>query len=286
MKGTKEATADLHVHSNFSDSDDTIESIFKQAKDKNISCLALTDHDTVDGIKLARQISSQYNIELIEGIEFSCQKDGQEVHILGYFIDIENKQFQEVLSGIRNDRYERMLIMTDKLKEQGLAVDKEELIKTVANVIPTRLHLALHLMSKGVKGNLTEVFRKYLIPGCPAYVNCFNLTVPQAINLIKSISGIAVLAHPHILPNSLWIEEFINYGLDGMEVVYPRFDQTKINYYKAMADKFGILASGGSDAHGSYKKYTKVGEVSIPYSWVEAMKEYRRGQTSTLEIKN
>ncbi len=264
---------DLHIHSNFSDSDADLDSIFKQAKDKNLSCISITDHDTAQGMAPAKAYSQLYDVELIEGIELSAQHKDAEVHILGYFIDSQDKNLREKLANIRELRRERLLSMADKLNSLGLNVDSEELMLKIGSTIPTRLHLALYLLEKGKVSSLRQVFRKYLSPGCPAYISRFKYSVKETIQLIKDCGGLSFLAHPHMIPDQAWVEDFILLGIDGLELIYPSMSFAKRSLYKNMAEKFGLLLSGGSDAHGSYKEFTDIGEATIPYEWVLKMKK-------------
>ncbi|MBU2265931.1 MAG: PHP domain-containing protein, partial [Candidatus Omnitrophica bacterium] len=160
---------DLHIHSKFSDSDLTVENIFKQAKEKSLRCIALTDHDTVGGVNQARICSREYGVELIEAIELSAQHQDVEVHVLGYFIDSDNPQLSQELEKIKLLRRSRLIEMADILASLGLNVDSQELMAKVGDTIPTRLHLALYLLNKGIVTSLYEAFRKYLSPGKPAY---------------------------------------------------------------------------------------------------------------------
>lgn len=273
MNRSLQRQCDLHIHSIFSDSDSTPENIFKAAVQKELSCIAITDHDTISGIKDAIEYSKFYKIELVEAIELSAQHKGIEIHLLGYFINSQDTKLQSALANIRELREERLLAMVKKLNALGMKVDSEELKLKIRNTIATRLHLGLYLLEKRVVSSLLEAFRRYLSPGKPGYVARFKYSVKEAIELIKASGGLAFLAHPHIISDQSWIEEFITLGLDGLEVVYPRMHEIKRLVYTNMVAKFGLLRSGGSDAHGSYKEFTEVGGVTIPYEWVEEMKE-------------
>jgi predicted metal-dependent phosphoesterase TrpH len=273
MRTSPKAKCDLHIHSNFSDSDAKIEDIFIKAKEKNLSAIAITDHDTVSGLSEAEQKSKIYGIECIKGLELSAQKNDVEVHILGYFIDTKSKLLKESLAEIRALRGKRFIDMAQKLNSLGLNIDIDEVFLNISSSIPTRLHLGLHLVRKGIVKSLREAFNKYLSPGKPAYISRFKYSVKEAIELIKSCCGLAFLAHPYLLSEQAWIEEFASYGLDGLEVIYPRLSEAKLLHYSELADKLKLLKSGGSDAHGSYKEFTEVGGVTIPYEWVEEMKK-------------
>ena len=267
-----EKRCDLHIHSNFSDSDADLETIFKQAKEKGLACIAVTDHDTLDGMNSARAYGKSYGIELIEGFELSAEHKGTEVHILAYFVDPENGELRSELAQIRELRRERLLWMGEKLNSLGVEVDIEELFSKIKVAMPTRLHLALYLLEKGKVKTLRQAFVKYLSPGRPAYRGRFKYSVEEAIQLIRKFGGLSFIAHPHAIPDQSWVEEFISLGADGLETIYPTMSPAKRLLYRDMAIKFQRLQSGGSDAHGSYKEFVEVGEVSIPYTWVEDMK--------------
>ena len=269
----KDKRCDLHIHSKFSDSDTEVEDIFKQAREKGLSCISITDHDTIDGISPALICSKAYNIELIEGVELSAEYKEAEVHILGYFVNFNDERLNSVLSNLKKLRKERILVMTDRLSSLGVKVDEEELVSKIGESIPTRLHLGLHLVEKGGAKSLKDAFRKYLSPGKPGYISSFKYSVKEVIRLIKDCGGLAFLAHPHIIADQSWIEEIIKLGIDGLELVYNTMPAVKSSLYKEMASKFSLLKSGGSDAHGTYKKFTEVGGVNIPYGWVQEMKQ-------------
>ena len=273
MSKTPDSRCDLHIHSVFSDSDSDLESIFAQARNKGLRCLSLTDHDTVDGVAPAMNYSKLYSVELIAGIEISVQHEGIELHILGYFVDINNKGLKEELADIKVLRRERLIEMGNELNSLGVKVDIEELMAGIGETIPTRLHLGLYLLRKGRGRSLREIFKKYLSPGKPAYKARFKYSVEDAIRLVKNYGGLSFLAHPHMIPDQSWVEEFISLGLDGLEVVYPGMSAAKSSLYRNMAFKFNLLKCGGSDAHGTYKEFTAVGGVNVPYQWVEEMKQ-------------
>ncbi len=268
MKISPNNRCDLHIHSTFSDSDSSVESIFKQAKDAGLRCISITDHDTVEGISSAREYAKIYNVDLIEGIELSAEHKNMEVHILGYFIDSENPKLRSELAAIKDLRWERVIWMAERLNFLGLGLDVGELLASIGQAIPTRLHLALYLVQMQKATSLRDVFRKYLSPGRPAYRARFKHSVRQIIQLIKDCGGLAFLAHPHMIPTQSWVEDFVVLGLDGVELAYPGMSAAKRSCYGNMILQHGLLRSGGSDAHGSYKEFTGIGGVSIPHEWV------------------
>ena len=272
MINSSQGLCDLHIHSIFSDSDADIESIFSQALNRQLRCIAITDHDTVSGLKQARRYSEESGIELIDAIELSAQHDDREVHILGYFIDPENKVLTEELIQIKDLRHKRLRWMAERLYSLGLDVDVDELFAQIGEAIPTRLHLAIYLINKNIVKSLKEAFKKYLSPGKPAYKSRFKHSVKEIAGIIKEAGGISVLAHPHILSQQSLIEDFVACGIRGLEVVYPSMSAAKSSFYQNLAVKHNLFKSGGSDAHGSYKKFIAIGDVGIDYAWVQEMK--------------
>ncbi len=268
----KDKRCDLHIHSNFSDSDADLESIFKQAKEQDLACIAITDHDTVDGLARARLYSKTYNVELVEALELSAEHNNLEVHILAYFINSDDQRLKSELAHIRGLRRERLIWMGEKLNSLGIEVNMNELFLDISGAVPTRLHLALYLLKKGKVKTLAQAFNKYLSPGRPAYRARFKYSVNQAIQFIKGFGGLSILAHPHMIFDQSWVEEFIALGIDGLETIYPNMSQALCSRYKNLANRLGLLQSGGSDAHGSYKKFINIGKVDVSYEWVEEMK--------------
>jgi len=264
---------DLHIHSTYSDSDATVESIFQAAKEKRLRAIAITDHDTMDGMEEALRCSREYGIEIIKGLELSTEHEDIEVHILGYFGDHVASDFLAGLVDIKRLRTERLTAMADKLNGIGIKVDNAELFDSIKDNIPTRLHLALYLKAKGYVVSLVEAFKRFLAPGKPGYVSRFRYSVHDAIAAINNAGGIAFLAHPHYLPKKEWIDQFASWGLSGIEVVYPRLSAATIAKAADNACRLGLLKSGGSDAHGSYKDFTSVGGVEVPYEFAQAIKE-------------
>jgi predicted metal-dependent phosphoesterase TrpH len=265
---------DLHIHSTYSDSDATIESIFQDAKKKNLKAIAITDHDTFEGIPSALEASRETGVELIRGLELSSHKDGIEVHILGYFGSHVANDFMNELKEIKDIRRSRLTAMAQKLNEIKVDVNVDELFSIVVKGnIPTRLHLALYLQKKGHVSNIVEAFRRYLSPGKPGYVSRFKYSTQEAIAAINRAGGVAFLAHPHYISNTAWIDEFTAQGLAGIEVIYPRLSAATMSKAAAHAQRLGLLQSGGSDAHGGYKEFTSVGGVEVPYEFACAIKE-------------
>jgi len=268
--------ADLHIHSSYSDSDYSPQDIFAKAKKEGLGCIAITDHDTLAAFPEAYALGETCGIECISGIEISAEKEGLEIHILGYCVDHTNERFLEALRGVREIRRKRIFSMAEKISSLGMVIDMGEFSKTIEGKVPTRLHLALYMVKMRFVPNLWEAFKRYLSPGNPAYVGRFRFSVEEAIRLINNAGGVAVLAHPHFLPYKKWLGEFIAQGLGGIEVAYPKYTPRTICRYSLVAEEFGIVKCGGSDSHGNFKEFTDIGGVTIPYEWVQGVKDAAR----------
>ena len=264
---------DLHIHSIYSDSDQALEDIFYAAKNLGLRAIAVTDHDTVNGIEPALGLSRDSGVELIPGIELSSEQAGEEVHLLGYFFDHQSPVLIKALAGVRDMRSRRLEAMADKLIGLGLAVDKAELFSYIGNAQPTRLHLAMHMVKKKIVQDMRDAFRRFLSPGKPGYVSRFKFSVAEGVRLIKDCGGLVFMAHPHLISGPDQVKSVIACGIDGMELVYPNIPAAKLENFRDLAARRGLLICGGSDAHGSYKEFTKVGGVRVPYEYVQKMKE-------------
>ncbi len=266
--------ADLHIHTFASDGTFSPEEVIDIANEKGLRCISITDHDTVDAVPVAQQYAKRYGIEVLSGIELSSEIDGTDVHILGYLIDI-NKSFLKVkLEELHRDRRIRMKKIIEQLKANG--VDNLELAdveaQTVAKVMG-RPHLARALVEKKWVSTVKQAFEKYIGDDKPAYVALSNLSPYEAIQLIRDAGGIPVLAHPMITQKDELIPSLKEKGLKGIEVYYPNVPQVITQFYRNLAEKHGLLMTGGSDAHGEMKTNTFIGKATIPYEWVERLKE-------------
>jgi predicted metal-dependent phosphoesterase TrpH len=268
-----EKLADLHIHTYFSDSTSSPEEVIEQAYKQQLSCIAITDHDVVDGVALTMKAGEKYGIEVIPGIELSSEIHGKDIHVLGYFVDYENPAFKEKVSTFQDTRMERMKGMILKLRELGIdGISLEEVCALTNSRAVGRPHLASILVKKGVVKDLKEAFDKFLADEAPAYVPKFKQSPYEAIKLILSAGGVPVLAHPMFTNVDELIPQFVKAGLKGLEVYYPNTTENILRYYKGLAEKNNLIMTGGSDAHGEAKKNTYLGKMKIPYELVEKLK--------------
>jgi len=274
--------ADLHTHTTSSDGTTTPEEIVKLARDCGLSALAICDHDTIDGILPAQNAAGQSGLEVIPSLELSAENDNLEVHILGFLIECADASLLGKLKEIREDRVTRMYEMVDRLRALGVNIDINKVFEIAGEGTIGRMHLARILHLEGYVSTLQQAFYKYIAEGCPAYVSRFKLRPGQAIELILAARGVPVLAHPYSLntnsrlrTDTQLIEEFVGYGLLGIEAYYPEHLSSVPRQYESIADKFNLIKTGGSDYHGIIKPQNPLGKVKVPYGVVEQLKDAR-----------
>ncbi|MBU3933305.1 MAG: PHP domain-containing protein [Candidatus Omnitrophica bacterium] len=265
--------ADLHIHTKFSDGTFSPERIVKQAHRLGLSCIAITDHDTVCAIEPAMREAEGLDIELIPGVELAAETGDYEIHILGYFIDWRAGWFGRKLEQICDVRRRRALAIIEKLRAFDISLDSDEVMREAAVGSVGRLHIARIMERRGFVHSIQEAFNKYIGNGRPCYVKKFRLTPAEAINMIYRLKGLAVLAHPYTIGNDELIPGFVQLGLRGIEVYYPEHNRSATGHYRDLAEKYGLLITGGSDCHGLGKDRVLMGEVKIPYDLVEALKK-------------
>lgn len=275
-------TVDLHTHSIYSDGTFTPKEIMEYGKVKGLAAIALTDHDTLEGIYEAVMWGSKYGIEVIPGIEVSTEYEGTEIHIAGLFVSNENEEFNSALEGLRKSRENRNRQMVEKLNENGVSIKYEDVEKRAEGGIVTRAHIAREIINKGYAGSNNEVFERYIGKDKPAYVKRQVLSWTDTLRLINESGGLAVLAHPLLYKLSerrleMIIGELVKGGLAGIEAYYSTHSLSDINYVKQVAQKYKLRLSGGSDFHGANKPKldlgTGYGNLSVPYDILEGLKK-------------
>lgn len=270
--------ADLHIHSCFSDGISTVEEIFSEASSVGLDCISITDHDTLDVYKDNERISGlsrQYGIEVIKGIEFSASWRKNEIHLLGYFIGNKvNEAFYEVLDNAKRTRFERVMHMLDLLSEQGIVIDKDEFKEFIGDSSASRLHVAVFMHKKCMISDVGEAFKRYIGYGKSAYSERFYYDAKDAIQVLKDAGATVLLAHPVYVRDFNDLNLFADMGLDGLEVFYPTHPDNLMIKYCNFVERHGLVATGGSDYHGSYKDNVALGDIKLPYEYVEAIKEY------------
>ena len=256
--------ADLHLHTLLSDGTDSPEKIVEMAKAAGLTTISITDHDLVDGIYPATTRGSELGVEVVPGIEFTTENQNAELHILGYYFDCTDKNFQASILRMQEDRVQRIKKMTDKLQGLNIRIEPEEVLRIANNKVPGRPHVARALLEKGIVTSIKEAFNRFLADKGPAYVPHYKLAPKEAIALIRGAGGIAVIAHPGTCGCDEMIPDLIAAGLRGLEVYYSGHRPEQTERYSALADKYGLLKTGGSDYHGGNSgREIKLGDIAL-----------------------
>lgn len=273
---------DLHVHTVYSDGSFTPKEVIDYCKNNNIVAVSITDHDTTDGIEEAIEEGKKLGVEVIPGVELSVEfKDSTEaeIHILGYYIDWKDKVLQQKLKLFRQARQERAYKILERLNSLGIKIDENEVFAKFSSTQSIgRLHFAKILLEKKVVNSIKEAFELYLGYGMPAYVPKFRLQPQEAITLILQTGGIPVLAHPYfgICVDTKSIKKLVNQGIKGIEVYHTKHHKNVVEELTTIADKYGLIITGGSDCHGTIDGAAPLlGSLKLPYSILEGLKKYK-----------
>lgn len=242
--------ADLHIHSNASDGTFTPTEAVANAASLGLGALALTDHDTVGGLKAAAAAARVNDIDFVPGIEMGSDVEDRDIHILGYFIDYDQPGFLTYLADLKEKRLERAAEMCERLTAAGMPLTLEDTLGQTANGLLTRAHIARAVVAAGYARNIGEVFELYLGNGKSCFVPKYNFTAADVIDTIKGVGGVPVLAHPQLSRVDDRIPDLVEQGLMGVEAYCLDHGPSDIERYLRLADKYGLLITGGSDCHG------------------------------------
>lgn len=263
--------ADLHLHSNFSDGTFTPEEIAARAKAQNLTAIALTDHDTVEGCERTATACHQVEVEFIVGTELTSEFYGNELHLLGYFIDPHDERLLTEIAKFQAVRQNRIHEMVAELNKLGVPLTADAVF-TLANCkSPGRPHVARALVNAGLVGSLDEAFERFLKKGRPAWVPKKKMSSAAAIELVHQAGGLAVMAHPGLNRTDSVIPNLVESGLDGIECFHTKHSYAMSEHYLNIAAKYHLLVTGGSDCHGMSKGKPLIGTVRLDYDHVEKL---------------
>lgn len=275
---------DLHVHTNISDGSETPEDTVQCAAKLGLKAIAITDHDTANGVLRAKRAGDKYGVEVVAGLELGCGYLGKEVHMLAYDIDPESEHITPTLEWIVNDRDERNKKMVELMAADGLIIDLDALKSRHRGSIIGRPHFALCLVEQGLAESVQDAFRRYLDPGQKYYIRRHFLTIEEAASMIRRAGGKAVLAHPrqYRLDDeqlAALFERCKDAGVSGVECYYSGYSPEENAKYRTLAEKYGMCATAGSDWHGSHKPHIEMGsgingELNGPYELLEKLREH------------
>ncbi len=239
---------DLHTHTTFSDGANTPKELLNIAKKKNIEVISITDHDTVDGIDEALEYGKEIGIEVIPGLELSTDIEGQEVHILGYFINHKDIELNKYLKFFRDERFERAKRIIGKLNNLGIDLKLSDVENLAKNSPICRPHIANAMVQKGFVNNFQKAFNQFIGDYKPAYEKKIHVSPQSVIKIINDSGGLAFIAHPGKMKESI-LTHLIKLGIDGIEVIHPSHKHLQQKFYKGIVNQYCLLESGGSDYH-------------------------------------
>lgn len=271
---------DLHTHSTASDGTYSPSELARLAKEKGLAAIALTDHDSDDGVREFMDECERLGIEGIPGIEISTDYEKQ-LHIVGLYNS--GDEFNETVKRLKSAREERNIKMFEKIRECGFDITPEDILENGKVTVEHagRLHMANALVRKGYAADKNDAFDRFLMRGRPCYAEKFSLSPEESVKLIKRCGGISIWAHPALAMDNEadmleMAERLKSAGLDAMECYYSTYTVEMSRMCKSAAQKTGLLMSGGSDFHGANKPDVRLGEVSegvVPYEILEKLKQ-------------
>ena len=275
------AYVDLHCHSTASDGTFSPSEVVALAAKIGLSALALTDHDTIGGVGEAAETARATGIDFLPGIEISCDvPKPATMHLLGYGIDPQSPVLLGLTTRLIEGRNDRNPKIVRRLNELGLAITMDELTAEANGGVIGRPHIAAILLRKGYVSSMKNAFDKYLAPGGAAFFDKERISPRDAIEMVRQSGGVAVLAHPSQLrtTNDAQLEQIISdladAGLAGLEVIHSDNDAAMVEKYSRLADRYGLLKTGGSDFHGAHKSAIGLGTANgrrIPREFFDAL---------------
>ena len=273
--------ADLHLHTCFSDGTYSPEELVSHAQRCRLAAIALTDHDSVEGCVRAELACRAAGIEFIPGTELTAEQNGNELHILGYCLEVHNPRLLTEIARFQSVRQNRIREMVARLNQLKVPLSADRVF-TLANCrAPGRPHVARALVQAGLCSSLDEAFERFLKKNRPAWVPKFKMSAADAIALIHQAGGVAVLAHPGLNRSDEVIPSLVEAGLDGIECFHTKHSTATAEHYLELADRFNLVVTGGSDCHGMSKGKPLIGTVRLPFQHVEQLKARVRDRLLT-----
>ena len=277
---------DLHIHSTASDGSLSPDAILTLAAEKGLRAIALTDHDSVEGVKALLSRKNPTDVELLTGVEISAGPPPAfdlpgSVHILGYGIDVDHPALNDILEKQQRARINRTPQIIDRLNQFGITVTLANIQSETRNQQIARPHIAQWLLKHGHADSMDDAFDRYLGKGRAGYVEKYRIPMDEAILTIREAGGLAVLAHPGLLDLAetesyeRFLVELMSMGLQGIEVYYPGHTADQTDFFRHLAEKFGLLVTGGTDFHGDINPEIQLGtgqgDLHIPYTIYESI---------------
>jgi predicted metal-dependent phosphoesterase TrpH len=268
VSGPPGSFVDLHMHSTASDGSRLPADVVREAKRAGLAAIALTDHDTLDGLAEAERTGAELGIRIIRGIELSAVENDVETHILGLHLT-DTARMEAQLVALREMRRSRAERIVTRLNDLGVRIELSSVLEQAAGGAIGRPHVARAMVAEGWAVDFRDAFDRYLGNGRPAFVAKDRLAVADAIGLIHDAGGLAVLAHPAQGGTRERVEAFVKEGIDGLEVRHPSHSSEDISRLSALVEHFSLVPSGGSDWHGAADGPRVLGCMRVPAAWLE-----------------
>ncbi len=268
---------DLHVHTNASDGVLSPVEVIRLALKSGLDGLAITDHDTLQGVAPAQDFirSHQIQLDFIPGIEINTDYGEDEVHILGYFVTDQDSRMTERLAYIQRERITRAENILARLSLFGIDIDMDQVRTLAGGRLIGRPHIARALIAAGHAQSEADAFARYIGRNQPAYVPRYKFSPQEAIHLIDQAGGISVLAHPGLIHDKAKIDAIIEMGIAGLEVYYPEHDVSEVKELKELARRHNLLTTGGSDFHGTGPdSRTRLGYAGVDRQTMETIRDF------------
>lgn len=280
MSPSPARVADLHLHSTASDGSDAPEVVVRRAADLGFAAIALADHDTMDGVPAAVAEAERLGLECLPAVEYSTLDGEREIHMLGYGLDPDDAALRKALRRLALGRFNRAQLMVELLNDAGVAISWARVQELAGDENVGRPHVARAMQEAGYIGEIKDAFTpEWIASGGRCYVERVKITPEEAIALTRAAGGVAVLAHPgrfraddDTIGDDV-IERYIDAGLEGIEVFYARHTEAMVAHYQVLAERFGLVMTGGSDDHGVNAEVGLLGRIRLPYEHVERLRD-------------
>jgi 3',5'-nucleoside bisphosphate phosphatase len=264
---------DLHLHTTFSDGTYSPEELAAEARRFDFVAIALTDHDTVEGCARMQAACEATSIEFIPATELTCEVAGIELHMLGYFLDVENAKLLKQMARFQTSRQDRIREIVARLRRLHVPLEEEDVFALANCNSPGRPHVARALIQRKICASLDEAFERFLKKNRPGWVPKEKILAEEALALIHEAGGLAVVAHPGLARTEEALPALIESGIDGIECFHTRHSPSASEYYVGVAEQHNLAVTGGSDCHGMNKGKPLIGSIKLPYEYVKQLKE-------------
>jgi predicted metal-dependent phosphoesterase TrpH len=264
--------ADLHMHSSCSDGKFSPTELIHRAKNYGMSCIAITDHDTMEGVDEAIEAGLPLGVEVIPAVEVTASYNDRECHVLCYGVNHRDNGWRSMLRAQQRIRESRASRILDKLKDLGVYLEMDDVITVNADVI-TRPHIASALVKSGYATHSRDAFDRFIGNTAPAYVPLDHIQVADLVVAAHQAGGVSILAHPGTHYTQDQLDELISVGIDGFEYLHPSHGYTLQTRYKALAEKHDLIVTAGSDFHGfRFQDFSYFGYICADFEMVTKMK--------------